>query len=99
MTVDSSRLIDRIYEAALLPSLWPDVLGELGDSVGGNGGLLFAVREGYLRGVTSAGHVEAMQLFMRGEWNQRDQALKRAQALNHPGFVNDADLFTEQEIE
>ena len=99
MVVDSNHLVDRIYEAGLLPSLWPTVLGELGNSLGGNGGLLFAVREGYVRGVASDEHVQAMDLFMRGEWSQRDQALKRAHALNHPGFVNDADLFTEQELE
>jgi DNA-binding CsgD family transcriptional regulator len=99
MVFDSNQLIDRVHEAGLLPSLWPAVLGELGDSIGGNGGILFAVREGYMRGVTSVGHVEALELFMQGEWNQRDQALKRAYALNHPGFVNDADLFTERELE
>ena len=99
MVVDLNHLIDRIYEAGLLPSLWPTVLSELGASIGGNGGLLFAVRDGYVRGVPSAEHVPAMDLFMHGEWSQRDQALKRAYALNHPGFVNDADLFTEQELE
>lgn len=99
MAVDPNRLIDRIYEAGLLPSLWPTVLGELGDSIGGNGGILFAVREGYVSGVTSVGHVETMELFMRGEWSQRDQTLKRAYALNHAGFVNDGELFTEHELE
>jgi DNA-binding CsgD family transcriptional regulator len=99
MTVDSNRLIERIYEAGLLPSLWPTILGELGDAIGGNGGILFAVRDGYVNAVTSVGHAEAMPLFMQGEWSQRDQALKRAYALNHAGFVNDADLFTEDEIE
>lgn len=99
MAVDSNHLVDRIYEAGLLPSLWPAVLGELGDSIGGNGGLLFAVREGYVRGVASGEHAGIMDLFMGGEWSQRDQALKRAYALNHPGFVNDGDLFTEQELE
>jgi DNA-binding CsgD family transcriptional regulator len=99
MAVDSNHLVDRIYEAALLPSLWTTVLGELGDAIGGNGGILFAVREGYVSGVASVGHIETIELFMQGEWSQRDQALKRAYALNHPGFINDADMFTEHEIE
>ena len=41
-------LIDRIYEAGLIPSLWPALLGELGATVGGNGGFLFGVRDGYV---------------------------------------------------
>ena len=99
MVVDSNRLVDRIYEAGLLPSLWTTVLGELGESIGGNGGLLFGVREGYVSAVASDEHTGTIELFMRGEWSQRDQALRRAYALNHPGFINDADMFTENEIE
>ncbi|MBR1121080.1 hypothetical protein JQ628_06105 [Bradyrhizobium lablabi] len=67
--------------------------------IGGNGGVLFAVRDGYASGVATAELAEVMKLFLEGEWSQRDQAIKRAYALNHPGFVNDADLFTEHEIE
>ena len=29
-SIDPERLIDRIYEAGLIPSLWPALLGELG---------------------------------------------------------------------
>ncbi|MEH2502293.1 hypothetical protein V1290_001104 [Bradyrhizobium sp. AZCC 1578] len=39
----SEPLIDRIYEAGLIPSLWPAVLGELSAAIGGNGGFLFGV--------------------------------------------------------
>jgi DNA-binding CsgD family transcriptional regulator len=99
MAVDSNHLVDRIYEAGLLPSLWPTVLGELGHSIGGNGGILFAVRDGYVSAVTSAEHAGLISEFMHGEWSQRDQTLKRAYALNHPGFINDGDMFTEHEIE
>jgi len=99
MNADSDRLIDRIYEAGLLPSLWPTILGELGDAIGGNGGILFAVRDGYVNGVTSVGLIEEMKLFMQGGWSERDQTLKRAYALNHAGFVNDAALYTEEELE
>ena len=36
-SIDSERLIDRIYEAGLVPSLWPALLGELGAAIGGVG--------------------------------------------------------------
>lgn len=91
-------LIDRIHEAGLVPSLWPAVLSELGAAVGGNGGFLFGVREGYLSAIASAEHAHAIDAFMNDGWAERDLALKRATALGHPGFVNDADLLSEHEL-
>jgi DNA-binding CsgD family transcriptional regulator len=96
--VDPDNLVDRIYEAGLVPSLWPAVLGEIGAAIGGNGGLLFAVRDGYVSGINSAQHDQAMALFLRDGWSERDPLLPRAAALNYSGFVNDGDLVSEQEI-
>jgi DNA-binding CsgD family transcriptional regulator len=96
--MDSNALIDRIYEAALLPVLWPSVLDELGAATGGNGGMLFAVRDGYVGSVHSARHDETWSLFLQGGWSERDPTLGRAAALNHAGFLNDADLLTEDEL-
>lgn len=94
----SEHLIDRIYEAGLIPSLWPAVLGELGKTVGGNGGLLFAVRDGYASAISSVEHEQGMPSFLRDGWSERDPNLPRAIALNHPGFLIDSDLVSEEEI-
>ncbi|SED88743.1 hypothetical protein [Rhodobacter sp. 24-YEA-8] len=37
-----SRLIDRIYEAAFVPSVWTDVLEQLVLLTGSEGGVIFA---------------------------------------------------------
>lgn len=92
------QLVDRIHEAGLVPILWPSVLEEIGKAVGGNGGLLFAVRDGYVRGIVSPGHEETMKRFMSEGWRERDQTLKRALALDHSGFVTDAELFSDAEF-
>lgn len=92
------QLVDRIHEAGLVPVLWPTVLKEIGEAIGGNGGLLFAVRDGYVRGIVSPGHDETIKRFMNEGWSERDQALKRGLALNYSGFVNDADMFTDEEL-
>lgn len=92
------HLIGRIYEAGLVPSLWPEVLNEIGIAVGGNGGLLFAVRDGYVSGINSANHDQTMPLFLNEGWSERDPLLPRAAALNHAGFLIDGDLLSEQEI-
>ena len=95
---DFESLIDRIYEAGLIPSLWPALLGELGAAVGGNGGFLFGVRDGYTSAVNSVEYDQIVPLFLRDGWSERDPDLPRAIALNHAGFVTDHDLLSEEEI-
>ena len=91
-------LIDRIYEAGLVPSLWPSLLGELGAAVGGNGGFLFGVRDGYVSAVNSVEYDQTVPMFLNDGWSERDPLLPRAIALNRAGFVTDYDLVSEEEI-
>lgn len=91
-------LIDRIYEAGLIPSLWPSVLSELGAAVGGNGGFLFGVRDGYVSAVNSVEYDQIVPVFLNDGWSERDPNLPRAIALNRAGFVTDYDLLSEEEI-
>jgi len=91
-------LIDRIYEAGLVPSLWPSLLAELGAAVGGNGGFLFGVRDGYVSAVNSAEYNQTVPMFLNDGWSERDPLLPRAIALNRAGFVTDYDLVSEEEI-
>src|SRR6185437_1574334 len=66
--------------------------------VGGSGGFLFGVREGYLSAIASPDRAETVRAFMTDGWAERDPALKRAIVLNHAGFQNDSDLLTDEEI-
>ena len=91
-------LIDRIYEAGLIPSLWPTLLGELGAAVDGNGGFLFGVRDGYVSAVNSVEYDQTVPMFLKEGWSERDPLLPRAIALNRAGFVTDYDLLSEEEI-
>lgn len=90
-------LINSIYEAAAIPTLWPQVLHALSTRVNGNGSVLFGVREGYVKAIASPTQADAIKSFMTDGWSERDPALKRAMVLNHPGFLNDADLLTDEE--
>ncbi|CAN7390278.1 LuxR family transcriptional regulator [Bradyrhizobium sp. LjRoot220] len=94
----SEHLVDRIYEAGLIPSLWPAVLGELGAATSGSGAFLFAVRDGYVSAVNSVEYDETMPIFLRDGWSERDPNLPRAIALNHAGFLTDGDLLSDEEI-
>jgi DNA-binding CsgD family transcriptional regulator len=97
-SIDPEHLIDRIYEAGLIPSLWPTLLRELGAAAGGSGGFLFGVRDGYVSAVNSAEYDQLMPIFLNEGWSERDPNLPRAIALNRAGFVTDHDLHTEDEI-
>ena len=85
-SIDPERLIDRIYEAGLIPSLWPALLGELGAAVGGNGGFLFGVRDGYTSAVNSVEYDQLMPVFLGEGWSERDPILPRAIALESCGL-------------
>ncbi|MBN9008383.1 MAG: hypothetical protein J0H40_23615 [Rhizobiales bacterium] len=91
-------LIESIYEAAAVPTLWPDVLNRVSERVGGSGGVLVAARNGYDRLISSPNLAHAVHDFMNNGWAARDPRLPRALALNHPGFINDGDLLTDEEI-
>ena len=91
-------LIESIYEAAAVPTLWPDVLSRVSERVKGSGGVLLAARNGYDRLISSPNLAHAVDEFMNDGWAARDPRLPRALALNHPGFINDGDLLTDEEI-
>ena len=42
MASDDGLLVDRIYEAGLVPSLWPEILGEMASRFDGVGTVLLA---------------------------------------------------------
>ena len=65
-------LIDSIYEAAAVPTLWPEVLHALSTRVNGSGGVLFGVREGYVRAIASPTQADAIRSFMTDGWSERD---------------------------
>lgn len=94
----SESLIDRVHEAALVPSLWPSVLAELSQAVSGTGGILFTIRDGYAGAISSPNIESVIDQFMNDGWAERDLRLQRAAALNYAGFVNDGDLLTDDEI-
>jgi DNA-binding CsgD family transcriptional regulator len=98
--MDFSRHVDGIYEAAIVPTLWSQLMENISDKLGGVGGFLFAVRaDGYLGAVSSASVADIGDRFIKEGWSVRDQRLPRALALNHPGFISDSDLFTTAELE
>jgi DNA-binding CsgD family transcriptional regulator len=96
---DADKFVDQIYEASVVPTLWPQLIGNISDALGGVGAFLFAVRpDGYVGAVSSPSVADIGERFIKEGWSVRDPRLPRALKLNHPGFINDGDLFTPAEI-
>ena len=92
------KIIDRIYEAAALPELWPDILNDIARSADGDGAVLFTANHGKLRWTASPNMHEIMHEFIRDGWALINPRPARFMEVNHPGFVRDSDLFTDAEI-
>ena len=106
---DTGRLIETIYEAAVLPELWPDLLGEIAAINDFAGATLTAappIRSEFLpmiapriRWVASPSIHETIRLYFEEGWFARCGWAKRGLKLAHPGFVIDTDLFSAEEAD
>ena len=91
-------LIDRIYEAAAVPELWPDVLNRLSALAGAwAAGLIAFDPIGKMRYVSTPNYAEAFARFAELGMTYDNQRPKRALASGHPGFLHDIELLSEAE--
>ncbi|WP_020178158.1 helix-turn-helix transcriptional regulator [Methylopila sp. M107] len=91
--------IDRIYEAAALPEMWPQLFDEIASSLGFAGAGMVSVNPDFQRGVASPGGAELLNAFLTGGWQARSLRSDRLAALDYPGFVRDQDVLSDEEIE
>ena len=96
----SEDLIDQIYEAAVLPALWPDVLGRIAALNGADLGGVLGVEHINFRGWTaSEGMKDIFAEYAASELAAANSRLARGLQLNHPGFVTDHVLFSPEEMD
>jgi DNA-binding CsgD family transcriptional regulator len=96
--VMDDQLIDRIYEAAVLPDHWPAVLELMGRRFGTKGGLLFSNSTEGTRWLGGGPVAQAMQEFLESGWMPHNERPARIISRGHPGFLTDLDLSTKEEI-
>jgi DNA-binding CsgD family transcriptional regulator len=98
LSAEGAALIDRIYEAAALPELWREVLVELARFAGAPQAVMIVSTGTHFRDfVTTSPEFDPLVIdhFERFPDNVR---IGRLLALRHPGFLNDLDVVTEEEI-
>ncbi|MEG9524959.1 MAG: hypothetical protein MIL41_04205 [Hyphomicrobiales bacterium] len=92
-------LVDRIYEAAVLPELWPAVLTDLAQFGGADAGVLFTSDPNGFRFVASPNFADSVTAYIDGGWLTRTDRTMRLMAKRHAGFVTDLDVYTPEEFE
>ncbi|WP_332690394.1 helix-turn-helix transcriptional regulator [Bosea sp. (in: a-proteobacteria)] len=91
------RFLEGLYEAAVLPELWPEVLRRFQDVTRGAGAVLVTVAGGQARWVSSSADFDEVVAvhFERFPGNERTARLI---GRNHAGFLRDIDIFTDEEM-
>ncbi|MDA9432951.1 helix-turn-helix transcriptional regulator [Bradyrhizobium sp. CCBAU 51627] len=92
-------LIDLIYEAAVVPELWPTLLGRLSGLADGAGGLLFTANLDRMRWAASPDIYPTMIEFIRDGWAAINPRPQRMGAVPPVGFISDHDYFSQEEID
>lgn len=99
MPQEPDGIVDRIYDAAILPELWPSVLAELNEIGGGGGALLFTLSHGQMRWVASPGFEHLVADYVAQGWPERTDRARRLFAARHAGFMGDLDVYDRAEWE
>lgn len=100
MVRDESELIDRIYEAAVAPGLWPAVLTDLAASARSSWAVLLARRNDAWTGWRISPNVaQITDAYLRSASAMRSQTTARLLAFNRPGFLGEHEVFTDEEYE
>lgn len=97
--VDCESLIDLIYEAAVLPELWPSVLDQLAEIAGAQGSVLITSDLQANRWINSASLDRVMADFAAGDWGRANQRTVKLLGARHAGFIREEDVFTPEEVE
>jgi DNA-binding CsgD family transcriptional regulator len=96
--VDESRLaavIDRFYEAAVTPELWPAALDELSAALGGIGGLMFYFPQGSTPWSSHSSSLDdPIRAFFAEDWHTKNVRTARGQQVVAQGLT----VFSEEQL-
>jgi DNA-binding CsgD family transcriptional regulator len=90
--------VDQIYEAAIVPELWPGVLDHLTRIGGGFGTCLLTADANNLRWTATNALRPVFEDWLAQGWHLRNTRMPRLLALRHAGFIREVDVFTEAEL-
>src|SRR3954469_9260917 len=97
--VATDRLIDDIYEAAIVPEKWQSVLDRLAQIADAEGTLLFAAGPGMPRWLSSSAIRGFIEEWIASKWYLDNPRGQRLVPLDEPRFLTDLDALTIEEID
>lgn len=92
------QLLDQIYEAAVVPDGWRNVITDLSDRFGCKGGLLFTGKPDSVRWLGAGQSEQIMADFIAAGWVARNDRVPRLIAMKHAGFITDTDVYSHSEL-
>jgi DNA-binding CsgD family transcriptional regulator len=93
-------LVDRIYEASVIPDLWINVLDGIAAIAGCDGGILLSVVDQQsVRALASDCLGPMLDAFINEGWTRQNIRTSRFMSMNCSGFVVDHDLVTPEEAQ
>ncbi|NEU13993.1 helix-turn-helix transcriptional regulator [Methylobacterium sp. BTF04] len=92
-------LKDLIYEAAVVPDQWPDVLDHLARIAGAEGTILLAADMKNLRWLSSPALDGLMEDFASGGWAKVGTRTQKLLDARHAGFILEEDVYSAKELE
>jgi DNA-binding CsgD family transcriptional regulator len=93
------RLVDEIYEAAIVPERWKGVLDRLAHLANAEGALLFAAAPGNPRWLSSDNIRSRIETWVNSPFYQNNPRGQRLVPIREPRFLTDLDAFTPEELE
>ena len=96
--MDGEGLVDRFYEAALTPELWPSALSALTRRFDGTCAVAIARGPDGVRFTTSTGDDHFMRDYLAGGWEARSDKIERCLRLNPRTFITEDDIYSAEEI-
>ena len=94
-----TELIDRIYECAVVPELWPEVLDGLADLTDSKGGLLFSARDRVLKWTASENLNDIFRAYVQDGWFTKCPRRVCLFGRSLPGFFVEQDFWTSDQLD
>ncbi|HWK68016.1 MAG TPA: helix-turn-helix transcriptional regulator [Rhizobiaceae bacterium] len=93
------EVLDLIYEAAFVPEQWDKVLDVMAHGADAHGAALFNASSTAPRAIHSASLDDLSVKMLDEGWLNRNIRAARMMTLEHDGFVNEAEVFTQEEYD
>jgi len=90
--------LDRVFEAAVLPELWPSALEAMDRAAGTDGGVLFLIHDTNVRWTAAPSMQGLVTDFIDEGWMPRNIRTARGSTTATAGFVTEHDVLTPDEI-